>query len=211
MPDYRRSIFLAFSLLCLVGTGACVIANIVIDQQITWSTQSSLSIIFGWVVISPIVVKKHGITLSLCSLTIFAYPFLYLLEIITLTGGWLSPLGLPVAITAILTLWAIWALFSFIRINLWFKFAITVFLAGVIAGTIINIYIDMFLDIKPSFWKYFLSILSCDVVAALLGFPGYLKVKADYAKLRRRPEPRAQQNEDRAQQTQENDDDNFFN
>lgn len=163
--------------MCLIAIGACVIVNIAIDQKFTWSIYSVLSILLGWLVISPLAVKKYGVPLAFCSLTLFISPFLYFLEKVTPVDNWFSPLGLPAAITGIITIWLLYFLFRLIRINLWYKFAVAVLLAGAIAGSVINHYADLYLNTAPSFFKYFMNILLCVILAVLFGFFGYKKHK----------------------------------
>jgi len=177
VTEKRKTVFLAFSLTCFIAIGACVIVNIAMTRQITWSARSVLSIIFGWIVLSPIVVKKYGLTLSLCAATLFVFPFMYFLEKITAVNDWFAPLGLPAAITGLIAIWLLYFLFRFIRISLWFKLAASVYIAGVIANPVITHYVDKYLNREPAFFRYFTGIFPCVLITALFIYLGYRKHK----------------------------------
>jgi len=99
----------------------------------------------GWLMFSPLLLKKHGIVLALCSLTIFVLPYLFLLEKIVPYKDWFTPLGIPSAATGMLAIWIIFLVFRFLKINLWYKSAITLFVVGVLANLAIGVYVDIYL------------------------------------------------------------------
>lgn len=160
--------FKFFSAACLIAILACFIVNIAIDNAITWALYPLLSVPFGWLVLSPLVIKRFGVLFSLCSLMIFVMPFLFLLDKITPVDSWFIGIGIPSAIAGVPFLWLMYLLFRFVKINLWFKSAITVFLAGVVLNPVINHYISVFLNETPTFFNRFINVFPCFVVALLL-------------------------------------------
>jgi len=174
----RKLIFILFTLVCFIAMGVCLIVDMAITHRITWSAYPLLSIPFGWIAVSSLLIKKYGKVLCPCVLTLSVLPYLYFIEKITPVSDWFLPLGLPSAVTGIIVGWIIYFLFRFIKISIWYKAAISIFLAGVIASPIINHFVNAFAQIEPSFLNSFINIFSCILVSAMLGILGYRKSKA---------------------------------
>ena len=74
-------ISLLFSATLLIGIMVCLICNIAISGNLTWSLIPISSIVFVWVVSFPsIILGKKGILISLISLSAFVIPYLFLLS-----------------------------------------------------------------------------------------------------------------------------------
>lgn len=74
-------ISIIFSLTLFIGIIVCVICDIAISGDLTWSLIPISSIIFTWVVSFPILILgKKGIMGSLISISIFVFPYLYILR-----------------------------------------------------------------------------------------------------------------------------------
>lgn len=169
----NKIIFSVFTICCFIAIGTCIIVNYAIDQRITWAAYPILSVPVGWLIVTPTLFRKYiG---SLCALTLSVIPFLYLLERITPVPDWFYPIGLPAAIAGIVVIWVIYLLFRYIKMSLWYKFAITVFLCGVTDNLIINQFVDAFLNTKTAHLQYFISIFSYAVATALLFILGYVR------------------------------------
>lgn len=173
----KKLIFMIFTLACFIAMGVCLIVDLAITRQITWAAYPLLSIPFGWMIVSPLCVKKHGIVLSPCVLTLVVLPYLYFIEKITPVSGWFFPLGLPSAVVGIVAGWVIYFLFRFIKINLWYKAAISFFLLGAVATPIINHFVDAFTE-ESSFLSNIINVFSCVIASAILGIIGYRKNEA---------------------------------
>ena len=178
MSRTKKFILISFSVACIIAIITCVIVNIAIDKKVTWATYPILSVPFGWLLFTPLLIKKHGITLSLCSLTIISIPFLFLLEKITPVHGWFIPLGIPSAIVGVPVIWVIYILFRFLKISAWYKTSLTVFLGGVLANVVIGYFIDMHLSAKPISLDTILSAAACLVASVAIFIIGYKKNKA---------------------------------
>lgn len=74
-------ISILFSLILLIGIMVCLICNIAISGNLTWSLIPVSSIVFAWVISFPgIMLGKRGIIVSLISLSVFIIPYLFLLS-----------------------------------------------------------------------------------------------------------------------------------
>jgi len=178
MLKNKKLIFMLFTLACFVAMGVCLIVDMAITKQITWSAYPLISIPFGWVAVSPLLIKKYGKILCPCVLTLSVLPYLYFLEKVTPVSDWFFPLGLPSAVTGIVVGWVIYFLFRFIRISIWYKASICVFIAGVIASPITNHFVNAYTQTEPSFLNNFINVFSCIVASAILGIFGYRTTKA---------------------------------
>ena len=178
MSKNQKLILQLFSVACLIAIIACVIVNIAIDRKITWSLYPIVSVPFGWLVFSPLIIKKHGVVFSICSLMLFILPFLYLLDKITPVESWFFPLGIPSATVGMITIWVVFLLFRFVNIILSYKCAISIFFIGVFACPVINHYVDRFLDTGPRLFNNIINILSCVVIAVVIFVLGYRSNKS---------------------------------
>ena len=108
-------ISIPFSATLLIGIMVCLICNIAISGNLTWSLIPVSSIIFAWVISFPsIILGKRGIIVSLISLSVFIVPYLFLL------GGLLKAkevfsVGAMIAVASIVFLWIIVAVFKCTR------------------------------------------------------------------------------------------------
>ena len=173
----RKLIFMIFSLFCFIAAAVCLIVNMAIDRQLTWAAYPLISILFGWAVLSPLLIKKHGMILLLCSLTLLNLPYLYFMSKITPVTDWFLPLGLPSAIAGIITCWLLLLLFRYIKINVWYKAAFTTFWIGIVIASVINYFADIYIGNDPFQWNMLLNIFVSVIVVALLGTLGYTKSK----------------------------------
>ena len=170
-----KAIFLIFTILCFIAIGVCIIVNYAMDRRLTWAAYPILSVPVGWLIGIPLLFKKY--TLSLCVLSATSIPFLYFLEKITPVHGWFFPLGLPAAIVGIVVVWMIYLLFRYIKMSLWYKFAVTALLCGVADNLFISRYVDVFLLTKADFLGYFINVFCYVVVITALVILGYVRGK----------------------------------
>ena len=178
MFKHSKPILVSFSVTCLIAVFTCLIVNFAIDRQITWAAYTILSVPFGWLVLSPLVIKKFGSALSLLSLTLFTLPFLFVLDRITPVDSWFVPLGIPSSAAGVIAIWVFYLLFRFVKINNWYKSAITVFITGVVVNPVINYYVDRFVIDQSSLLSTILTAAGCLILAVALFFIGYRRSKA---------------------------------
>lgn len=104
-------ISILFSLILLIGIMVCLICNIAISGNLTWSLIPVSSIVFAWVISFPgIMLGKRGIIVSLISLSVFIIPYLFLLSKLIKVKEVVS-VGVVMAIVSIVFLWIIAAVF----------------------------------------------------------------------------------------------------
>lgn len=105
-------ISLVFSATLLIGIMVCLICNIAISGNLTWSLIPVSSIVFAWVISFPsIILGKRGVIVSLISLSVFIVPYLFLLSSLIKTKEVFS-IGTVMAVTSIIFLWIIVAVFN---------------------------------------------------------------------------------------------------
>ena len=177
MQKYGKPILGIFTVACLAAILTCMIVNFAIDRQITWAAYTILSVPFGWLVLSPLAIKKYGAALSLFSLTLFTVPFLFVLDRLTPVDSWFFPLGIPSAIVGAIAAWLFFLLFRFVKINVWYKSAITVFITGVMINPVINYFVDRFATDQSSLLSTILTAAGCLILAVALWIAGYGKAR----------------------------------
>ena len=176
MLKNKKLWLMIFALGCFIAIGVCIIVDFAINGEITWGIYPLLSILFGFFIIAPLFAKKNGMVLSLSSVTIFIVPFLYFIEKVTLTREWFYSLGLPIAITGIITLWVLYLSLRRSKINTWYKVSIVIFVCGVIATPITNYFVSISnIAGGNSLLNTFINIYSCVILSAVFGICGYIK------------------------------------
>lgn len=104
----RNGIFsLLFSGTLLLGILVCLICNIAISGNLSWSLIPISSMVFAWAITFPIMrMGKRGLVIGLISLSIFILPYLYLLGHLTKTKDVFS-VGAVMATASMVFLWII--------------------------------------------------------------------------------------------------------
>lgn len=104
-------ISILFSVTLLTGIMVCLICNIAISGNLTWSLIPVSSIVFAWVISFPsIILGKKGIIASFLSLSVFILPYLFLLGSLIKVKEVFS-IGAVMAVVSIVFLWIIVAVF----------------------------------------------------------------------------------------------------
>lgn len=134
----KLNISILFSVTFLVGIMVCLICNIAISGNLTWSLIPVSSIIFAWAISFPsIKLGKRGITVSLLALSIFILPYLFLLSRL-IKAKKIFSVGVAMAIPSIIFLWIIAAVFHRIgETRRWIAVGI-IFLLAIVLIFIIN-------------------------------------------------------------------------
>ena len=168
-------ISILFSAILLIGIMVCLICNIAISGNLTWSLIPVSSIGFVWVISFPsIILGKRGVVVSLISLSVFIIPYLFLLGSLIKVKEVFS-IGTAVAAISIVFLWIIAAVFN--RIGKTRKLIAlgTTFLLAVPFEIIVNIILSKMIE-EPVFDRW--DMLS---VFILLIF-AFVSFICDYAK-----------------------------
>ncbi len=167
-------ISILFSVTLLIGIMVCLICNIAISGNLTWSLIPVSSIVFAWVITFPnIILGKRGIMVSLISFSVFIIPYLFLLSSL-IKAKEIFSVGVVVAIASIIFLWIIAAIFNRIGktrklialgivllLAIPFMFIINIMLSKMIAEPILDIW-----DMLSIFILLILAFVSfiCDYV-----------------------------------------------
>ena len=165
-------ISIVFSVTLLIGIMVCLICNIAISGNLTWSLIPVSSIVFAWVISFPsIILGKKGIIVSLISLSVFIISYLFLLSSLIKVKEIFS-IGAAMAIASIVFLWIVAAVFNIIGksrklialgiiflLAIPFMFIINVMLSKMIAEPIFDIW-----DMLSAFILLILAFVSfiCD-------------------------------------------------
>lgn len=125
-------LFLVLSILFIISSFVCLLCNYLINNVFDWSLYPIGAFIIAWSILIPVLkLKKHRTAVLLIGLTITVIPYLFLVEHLTKTEGWVLPLALPITVISIIALGIIIFLFNYKKINIYYKFAASIFLVGV--------------------------------------------------------------------------------
>ena len=137
-------ISILFSATLLIGIMVCLICNIAISGNLTWSLIPVSSIVFAWVIsFLSIILGKRGIIVRFISLSVFIVPYLFLLGSLLKVKEVFS-VGAVIAVTSIVFLWIIVAVFKRIKSKL---VALgTTFLSTIPYMIIVNVVLSKMID-----------------------------------------------------------------
>lgn len=99
--------FSIFTASCLIAIVSCGICGLAIPNSFAWSLIAISSIIFGWLILSPIILSpRKGFYIGSIILSVLIIPFLYILSIL-LDVKEVFLVGWVMAIIGIIYLWCI--------------------------------------------------------------------------------------------------------
>jgi len=175
---YLIAAFLILTLLCIVAAGVCGIADFANHEAITWSAFVICSVMLAWAVMLPLFLSRgKRLLLSLATLSVLINPFLYFVDRSISARSWFLPIGLPVAITGIASLWIAVALFRFVKVNKWYLTAGIVAVLGFVTDNVLISCINRFAGTPLSLLVNIISIFSLAVVGLILLIIGYIMDK----------------------------------
>jgi Predicted transcriptional regulators len=106
----------AWSLILLLGILVCSIVDLAVSGTFTWSLISDSSILLAWFAGYPVIRSGHkGVGISLAAVSILIFPYLYVLHLLVPSGGLLLPVGMRMAVIAVVYAWIIYGLFCMLR------------------------------------------------------------------------------------------------
>lgn len=169
-----KLVFLIFSFLCILAIGICFICNIAISKRITWAVYPFMSILFAWIIISPLLlVKKNKLLWSLSACSIAVFPYLYFMQFVTPVHNWFWPIAFPSSIMGIAALWISLILWGILKNKKWYLSASLVFLYGAIVNTTFNYFVNKFTGEQFMGISEVIVLLTSIMIAALLAIIGY--------------------------------------
>lgn len=165
-------VFILFSTALAIGVVVCAICDVAISGAFTWSLIPISSIIFAWVVCFPVIILgKRGIAGSLAALSIFIFPYLYILGELVKVREVFS-IGVAVSVISLVYLWLVFAVFRRLRarrmralgiaflVTIPFMLAINVALSGMIGEPVVDVWdiLSAFILLTAAFsvfiWDY---------------------------------------------------------
>lgn len=164
-------VFILFSTALAIGIVVCAVCDIAISGTFTWSLIPTSSIIFAWVVCFPVIILgKKGIMGSLAALSIFIFPYLYILGKLVEVREVFS-IGAAVSVISIVYLWLIFAMFHRLRarrmialgiaflVTIPFMLAVNVTLSRMIGEPVVDVWdiLSAFILLTAAF-----SVFVCD-------------------------------------------------
>lgn len=126
----KRMVLITISTLCFIGILSVGIVNYVIDKELTWGIASTASIILGWLIVVPLVMKeKKGIKISLLIVSIAIIPFLYILSSSLGLDAYVLSVGWKAALFALAYAWIAYFMFATKRFEYYTIVSILIILA----------------------------------------------------------------------------------
>ena len=166
-----KAVLALVTLLGVIAMAVCMICDFSINGTFTWVVYPVSSILFGWLVLAPLLYFQGArVTLALCSASLFLPPFLAVLAH-SAGGGWFFPVALPCALAGLAWCWLVWLCYvGFGRSR-----RVTAGV-GVLLLPLVNLTVELalwrftgFLDLN--FWDL-LSAIVCALVGGLLIWMG---------------------------------------
>lgn len=166
-----------FSLMLLCSIVTCVICDMAIGGSLSWSYLVMSANIFSWLVFFPVIkFRMGGVTATLISFSVFVIPYLWVLDTIISGKNSILPIGVPMAIIAVVFLWIVYFVFKALGDK---KFLATgICLVAVIPAHVLINYILMKKIHSPLFdmWDV-LSVLIIGIVALIFLYLHFCRVK----------------------------------
>jgi len=135
-----------FSGLLLLGILACTIVDIAIAGTFTWSLIPISSSVFAWLLFFPIFkFRLKGIIFSLIIFSVLVIPFLFILNNLVDSGGFLIPIGIRVSIVGSAYLWIVFVIFKILRKRMLMASAFSLLL-GIPLSLLINFILSNFIN-----------------------------------------------------------------
>lgn len=121
---------LAFSLLLGLGLIICVICDLAISGELSWSLYPISAIVFTWLVFYPVLKwGKKGILGTMISLSVLIIPFLFVIDVLVKSNDMILPIGSRMAVISIAYIWGVYLIFSKTKKRRWLGVALACLLA----------------------------------------------------------------------------------
>lgn len=161
--------FIAFSSLLFIGILVCAICDLAISASFTWSLIPISSIIFAWLILSPVIKRgAEGIRGSMLALSILIIPYLYVLDHILRAGDLFLPIGVRISVISVVFLWVVFIIFKKIRSRKLLAAAMA-FLFAIPVHILINVSLSKLIS-EPLIDLWDILSLSIIVITAIILF-----------------------------------------
>ncbi|WDV45829.1 helix-turn-helix domain-containing protein [Clostridiaceae bacterium M8S5] len=130
----------------LIAMLVCSICNIAINKKITWAYYPIGGLIVTWLTVIPhFFVRKYKWLYSLLGFYIASIPYLFIIEYLSNTKGWVTSLAVPIVTIGVVYILVIVMMFMKLHISKWYisSLSMTLFIAiDYIINRIIESYIN---------------------------------------------------------------------
>lgn len=131
----------------LAASAICLIVNYSVNHAINWSLFPIGALIVVWATVIPVLIMNNNKWLGLIlGLAITIVPYLFLIQSLTSTKGWVIQLAIPIVVLALIALSLSLAAFRYIKTNKYYPIALTIFLFGVVVNYGVGIILSRFLN-----------------------------------------------------------------
>ncbi len=159
------------SICVFVAVFICIICNMAFTNTIGWLVYPVCSLIFGWLVLMPILYyKKRGIKISFAIITALVMPFLLVIDQFDGGVNWFLPIGVPISATGIVFMWILYGLLIKPR-NIWFTVPAIIFLISLLC-ICIDMIVKHALGDAGFPWSYLVASITSflAIVISIFGF-----------------------------------------
>lgn len=190
MEIYRKSMrinnnkicFGVFTISCLIAMLTCAICGLAITNGLSWSLIAIASIIFGWLVLSPMVAfLRKGFYISSTILSLLIIPFLYLLSIL-LDIKEVFSVGWVMSVIGVIYLWCVIGICCKFKQRPYLAAGFSVLLAAPVCLLVNLILSKMFTQSTIDARENILSAILLLVISAILFLVQYIKSSKTHSK-----------------------------
>jgi len=136
---------LVITAIVLLASAICLIVNYSVNHTINWSLFPIGALIVIWATVVPMLIMNNNKSLGLLlGLAVTLVPYLFLIQSLTSTTGWVMQLALPIVVLSLVALGISLMGFRLFN-NKLYAIALTIFLFGVLANYGVGIILSRFL------------------------------------------------------------------
>jgi hypothetical protein len=139
--ENRKHTWELAGIIAFSGIVACTSVDLLVVKGLSWAQYADVSIFTAWVILTIILRSIRKPLLALPALLTVILTMLLLFDIFSRNNAWFLPLGLPITISAFLTVAIIVSLYKIAH----FK-GFNILAAGLLASSLFCIIIEFFID-----------------------------------------------------------------
>lgn len=101
----RRFILGVLTIFTIINTGVNFGIDLLINGSLTWSFYPVYSVIFTWLLCTPLLFRHERLAIWLGVFSTVLLPYLFLMDLVFPPSSWFVPIALPIAVGVIVFLW----------------------------------------------------------------------------------------------------------
>jgi hypothetical protein len=130
----RRIAFVVFCVALFLGAFIPLLVNLLVNGHFDWSIIVLGAIVMAWLILAPwFALRRSRAAISWAAAAVSVPIFLWIVESLGTNKGWLLPVGLPAAVTALAAWGGIVWLWNRSRLKIWYATALTFILIGLLS------------------------------------------------------------------------------